>query len=154
MLVLIYYFRKYKATGKGAVWAVFSGFAMLGVLNFIFIPGVAKVAGWFELLFVNKLGLPYNSGLYFYLFVLAGLVVFGIWYSIRKKMIILNYVMTVVAVLILGYSSFALIIIRANASPLWTRMIHLMYSRLFIISTGFNTAALPWFTDRIIQPLL
>lgn len=117
VLVLIYYFRKYKATGKGAVWAVISGFAMLGVLNFIFIPGVAKVAGWFELLFINKLGLPFNTGLYVYLFLLVGLIIFGIWYSLRKKKIILNYVMTVVAVLILGYSSFALIIIRANAHP-------------------------------------
>ncbi|HZM14278.1 MAG TPA: DUF2723 domain-containing protein, partial [Bacteroidales bacterium] len=117
VLVLIYYFRKYKATGKGAVWAVISGFAMLGVLNFIFIPGVAKVAGWFELLFVNKIGLPFNTGLYVYLFLLAGLIIFGIWYSLRKNKIIMNYVMTVVAVLILGYSSFALIIIRANAHP-------------------------------------
>jgi hypothetical protein len=117
VLVLIYYFRKYKATGKGAIWAVVIGFAILGVLNFLFIPGVAKVAGWFELLFVNSMGLPYNTGLYIYLFLLVGLVISGIWYSIRKKKIILNYVMTVVAVLLLGYSSFALIIIRANAHP-------------------------------------
>ncbi len=117
VLVLIYYFRKYKATGKGAVWAVVIGFALLGVLNFIFIPGVAKVAGWFELLFVNAMGLPYNTGLYIYLLLLVGLIAFGIWYSLKKKKIILNYVMTVVAVLILGYSSFALIIIRANTHP-------------------------------------
>jgi hypothetical protein len=117
VLVLIYYFRKYKATGKGAVWAVLIGFAMLGVLNFVFIPGVAKVAGWFELLFVNKFGLPYNTGLYIYLFLLVGLVIFGIWYSLRNKKVILNYLLTVVAVLLLGYSSFALIIIRANAHP-------------------------------------
>ena len=117
VLVLIYYFRKYKATGKGAVWAVIIGFAMLGVLNFVFIPGVAKVAGWFELLFVNTFGLPYNTGLYIYLFLLVGLVIFGIWYSLRNKKVILNYLLTVVAVLLLGYSSFALIIIRANAHP-------------------------------------
>jgi hypothetical protein len=117
VLVLVYYFRKYKATGKGAVWAILIGFALLGVLNFIFIPGVAKVAGWFELFFVNKIGLPFNSGLYIYLFLLVGLIIFGIRYSLRKNKIILNYVMTVVAVLILGYSSFALIIIRANAHP-------------------------------------
>ena len=37
----------------------------------------------------------------------------------KKNKIILNHVMTVVAVLILGYSSFALIIIRANVLSLW-----------------------------------
>jgi hypothetical protein len=117
VLVLIYYFRKYKVTGKGAVWSVIIGFALLGLLNFIFIPGVARVAGWFELFFVNSLGLPFNTGLYIYLILFVGLIIFGIWYSLRKKRIILNYVMTVIAVLMLGYSSFAMIIIRANAHP-------------------------------------
>ena len=117
VLVLIYYFRKYEVTVKGGIWAAIIGFALLGLLNFIFIPGVAKVAGWFELLFVNTFGLPYNTGLYFYLLLLVGLIIFGIWYSLRKKKIFLNYLTTVVAVLILGYSSFALIIIRANAHP-------------------------------------
>lgn len=117
VIVLLWYFRKYKVTGRGAAWAVVVSFLLLGVLNFVFIPGVPKVAGWFELFFVNTLGLPYNTGLYIYLILLAGLIVFGIWYSLKHNKVILNYVMTVVAVLMLGYSSFALIIIRANAHP-------------------------------------
>ncbi len=117
VLVLLWYFRKYRATGRGVVYAVILSFLLLGVLNFLFIPGVAKVAGWFELFFVNTLGLPFNTGLYIYLLVLAGVIVSGIWYSLKNNKIILNHVMTVVAVLILGYSSFALIIIRANAHP-------------------------------------
>lgn len=117
VLVLIWYFRKYKVTAKGIVWAVIVGFAILGVLNFIFIPGVARVAGWFELFFVNTLGMPYNTGLYIYLVLFVGLIIFGIWYSLKKSKVILNYVMTVIAVIMLGYSSFAMIIIRANAHP-------------------------------------
>ena len=117
VLVLIWYFRKYRVTAKGVVYATVAGFLILGVLNFLFIPGVAKVAGWFELLFVNALGMPYNSGLYIYLVLLVGLTAGGLWYSLKKKKVILNQVMTVAAVLLLGYSSFALIIIRANAHP-------------------------------------
>ncbi len=117
VLVLIWYFRKYEVTAKGVVYATLTGFLILGVLNFLFIPGVAKVAGWFELFFVNTLGMPFNSGLYIYLVLLVGLTAGGLWYSLKKKRVILNRVLTVAAVLLLGYSSFALIIIRANAHP-------------------------------------
>ncbi|MDF1559776.1 MAG: DUF2723 domain-containing protein [Bacteroidales bacterium] len=117
MLVLIWYFRKYEVTVKGVIYATLAGFLILGVLNFLFILGVAKVAGWFEFFFVNTLGMPFNSGLYIYLVLLVGLTAGGLWYSLKKKRVILNQVMTVAAVLLLGYSSFALIIIRANAHP-------------------------------------
>ena len=117
VIVLIWYFRKHAATPRGIVWALLAGFLILGVLNFIFVPGVAKVAGWFELFFVNSLGLPYNTGLYIYLILLTGFIAGGIVYSLKKSKKVLNFVMTVVAVLMLGYSSFALIIIRANAHP-------------------------------------
>ena len=117
VLVLLWYFRKYQVTGRGVAYAVILGFLMLGVLNFLFIPGVARVAGWFELFFVNTVGLPYNSGMYIYLLLFVGLIVFGLWYSLKKNKVVLNWVLTVMAVLMLGYSSFALIIIRANAHP-------------------------------------
>jgi Protein of unknown function (DUF2723) len=117
VLVLLWYFRKYEFTGKGVTYAVILSFLLLGVLNFVFIPGVAKVAGWFELFFVNTIGLPFNSGMYIYLLLLVGLIVSGLWYSIKTNRVLLNWVLTVVAVLMLGYSSFALIIIRANAHP-------------------------------------
>ena len=117
VIVLLWYFRKHKTTTRGVIYALLAGFMILGVLNFVFVPGVAKVAGWFELFFVNTIGLPYNTGLYIYLIILTGLVAGGIWYSLKKGRVILNFVMTIIAVLILGYSSFALIIIRANAHP-------------------------------------
>ena len=117
VLVMVWYYKKREATVRGSIYALITGFVILGVLNFIFVPGVAQVAGWFELFFVNSLRLPYNSGLYIYLLLLTAVIVTGIWYSLKKREVILNYVMTVIAVLMLGYSSFALIIIRANAHP-------------------------------------
>lgn len=117
VIVLLYYFKKYEVTVKGTIKAILLSFILLGVLNFIFIPGVATVAGWFELFFVNVIGLPYNSGLWIYLVAFVGLIVYGIWYSVKKNKVILNYALTIIAVLMIGYSSFALIIIRANAHP-------------------------------------
>ncbi len=117
VIVLLWYFRKERPTTRGVIRALLAGFLILGILNFIFVPGVAKVAGWFELFFVNTLHLPYNTGLYIYVILLVALITGGIWYSLKRGRKLLNHIMTVIAVLMLGYSSFALIIIRANAHP-------------------------------------
>jgi hypothetical protein len=80
-------------------------------------PGVPEVAGWFELLFVNVVGLPYNSGLLFYIVILFAVLAFGINYSLKKKKVILNYTLTALTVIMIGYSSYAMIMIRSNARP-------------------------------------
>jgi tetratricopeptide (TPR) repeat protein len=80
-------------------------------------PGVPKVAGWFELLFVNVFGLPFNSGVLFFLAVLTAALILGIRYSLKSKRVILNYVVTAIAVLMIGYSSYAMIMIRSSARP-------------------------------------
>ncbi|MEE4215380.1 MAG: DUF2723 domain-containing protein [Bacteroidales bacterium] len=116
-IVLVYYFKNYKVSPAGVVKALLAAFAILGFLVFILLPYTVKVAGWFELLFVNGLGLPFHSGLYIYLIILIAALVFGIRYSIKKKKILLNYAITILAVILLGYSSFALIPIRASARP-------------------------------------
>ncbi len=116
-IVLVYYFRNNPVSTKGIIRALLVAFAMLILLVFILLPYTVKVAGWFELLFVNGLGLPFNSGLYFYIILLTGSLIWGIRYSIKKGRVMLNYTLTILAVILMGYSSYALIPIRANASP-------------------------------------
>ena len=81
----------------------------MGLIVFVLMPGVPEVAGWFELLFVNIFGLPYNSGLLFYMALLFGALSYGIYYSVRHKKVILNYVFTSLTVIMIGYSSYAMI---------------------------------------------
>ena len=116
-LVLVYYFRKYELTTRGFLAAIGVGGLILGSLVFVVIPGVPKAAGWFELLFVNGFGLPYDSGMYFYLVLLATSIVFLIRYSLRKRKVMLNYIITCFTVIVIGYSSFAMIMIRADVHP-------------------------------------
>jgi len=116
-LVLIYYFKKYTVSTKGLLSAFAIAILMLGSLVFVIIPGVPKAAGWFELLFVNVFSMPYNSGLYFYLILLSALMVFLILYSFKNQNVVLNYIITCFTVIIIGYSSFATIMIRASARP-------------------------------------
>ena len=116
-LVFVYYFKNYEVTSKGLIRAALVSILLLGLLVFILVPGLPKVAGWFELFFVNIIGLPYHSGLLiFIVLVFAGLTA-GIRYTIKNEKVILNFLLTALAVIIIGYSSYAMIMIRSSARP-------------------------------------
>ena len=117
VLVFVYYFKKYEVTTKGLIKTSLVALLVLWLMVFVIMPGVPEVAGWFELLFVNILGLPYNSGLVFFMAILFGALAFGINYSLKHKKVILNYVMTSLLVVMIGYSSYAMIMIRSSARP-------------------------------------
>lgn len=114
-LVLIYYFKKYKVTTKGTIVAIGLSIVLLAALFYMIIPGVVWLAGKFELFFVNSLGLPFNSGtIFFFLFVIAA-IVFGLQWSRRKGKVILNTVVLAFTFILIGYSTFFILIIRSNA---------------------------------------
>jgi hypothetical protein len=117
VLVFVFYFKKYEVSTKGILKTLIFAILLVGLMVFVLMPGVPEVAGWFELLFVNILGLPYNSGLLFYLVILFGVLAFGIYYSLTHKRVILNYVVTSLTVVMIGYSSYAMIMIRSSARP-------------------------------------
>lgn len=116
-LVFVFYFKKYEVTRKGLIATFFTALVILWLMVFVLMPGVPKVAGWFELLFVNVIGLPYNSGLLFFVVVVIVSLVFGIRYTLKSKRVILNYVLTCLTVIMIGYSSYAMIMIRSSARP-------------------------------------
>ena len=117
VLVFVYYFRKYEISFKGIIKTLILSVFLLWAMVFVIMPGVPKVAGWFELFFVNAIGLPYNSGLLVFLAVLFGGLAFAIRYSLKSGKVVLNYVMTSVLVVMIGYSSYAMIVIRSSAKP-------------------------------------
>jgi len=117
VLVFVYYFKMYEVTTKGVIKTFLVSILLLWLMVFVLMPGVPEVAGWFELLFVNIIGLPYNSGLLFYMVVLFGALAFGIHYSLKKQKVLLNYIMTSLLVVMIGYSSYAMIMIRSSAKP-------------------------------------
>jgi drug/metabolite transporter (DMT)-like permease len=117
VFVFVYYFKKYEITTKGLLKAFLFAVALLFIMVFVLIPGVFEVGGWFELLFVNGLGLPFNSGLLFYVVLVFAALSYGIYYSLQKNRVILNYTITILTVIMIGYSSYALIMIRSTAKP-------------------------------------
>jgi hypothetical protein len=84
VMVMVFYFRKYEVTTRGVLKALAAAVVILWLMVFVIMPGIPKAAGWIELLFVNGLGLPYNSGLYFYILLVIAALVFGIRLSLRR----------------------------------------------------------------------
>ena len=116
-IVFVYYFKKHDVTRNGIILASVLSLVILGFIMYGIIPGVVTIGSWFELLFVNSFGLPFHSGLFFYIAIIIAAVAYGIWYTAKKQMVIWNTIILGVTVILIGYSSFALIIIRSAAQP-------------------------------------
>ena len=170
-IVLVYYYKKNpNANVKGSLLALAGSMVLIAVVLYGVVPGIVKVGGWFELLFVNTFGMPFNSGLIVYIvFLLAVLVwaiyesynyasarraniaflltiallgipffghgvksiVFGIvflalvgaclWGVFGKRLMVsprtLNTSILCLTMMVIGYSSYAVIVIRSSANP-------------------------------------
>jgi len=77
-IVMIYYYRRYKATNRGALIAFLVGCAITGIVQVAVIQYSMKAAGLFDVFFVNKFGLPFFSGFAIYFVVLAALIAWGL----------------------------------------------------------------------------
>lgn len=117
-LALVVYFKKYPEPNfKGAVIAFLLGGVALVIINNIIIPGLPSMAGSIEIFFVNSLGLPFGSGIIFFTVAFIGGLIATIRYSIKHSKVILNTVLLCLTFVLIGYGSYALIVIRANADP-------------------------------------
>ena len=116
-IVMVYYFKNYTPSRNGILKALALAVLLLGGAMYIIIPGVVKLAFLFDLFFVNVVGLPFNSGLIIFILAVISGIVWGIRYTMQKQMVIANTILTAFTVVLIGYSSYALIMIRSNANP-------------------------------------
>ncbi|MFW6100920.1 MAG: protein O-mannosyl-transferase family, partial [Bacteroidota bacterium] len=116
-IVLVYYFKKYKVTLQGFVAALLISFGILGVLVYALVPGIVKAGTVFELLFVNGFGFPFHSGVIFYIVLLVGLISFGLYYTHKYRKYLLNSILLGLTFILIGYSSYATVMIRSIADP-------------------------------------
>ena len=114
-MVFIYYFRKHTPTRKGIIYTFFIALALTGFVMKVIIPWSLKLDGYFELFFVNTVGLPFNSGTIIYFALLIGGIIWGLRYTISHKKEIAQVIILSVMFLLIGYSSFLILVIRANA---------------------------------------
>ena len=124
---LVYYFRRYEFSWKGLVYAFLASCLVLLVILYGIIPGFPTVIGWFELLFVNGFGCPFNTGMWVCLVLTVALLTWAILYTHKradkeyeegKGKNLWRWINTstiMLAVILIGYSSYAALVIRSNA---------------------------------------
>lgn len=117
-VVYIYYFRKYDTiTRKGFIITGIISIAILGGIQGGVIPMIVKLAAWFEINAVNKLGMPFNSGTIIYGVLLIAGIIWGLRYTTQKVKPVLNTIILCFTVILIGYSSFLVLVIRSQANP-------------------------------------
>jgi hypothetical protein len=165
-IVLVYYFRKFEFSWKGFLLSLAASFVILALLMWGILPGLVKISSGFDLFFVNKLGLPPNTGMLFHGIILVAVFVLSVrvsfnseistknnlingiaaitalfftgiwlvsgssfinillllaisgitWYIASKYRVVLNTLLTSVMVILIGYSTIAIIMIRASVN--------------------------------------
>jgi hypothetical protein len=115
-IVFVYYFRRYNVTRRGVIYTGIISVVLLAALVWGVIPLAPQIASWFELLFVNSIGLPINSGLLFFVVLLFLVLAYAVHRTYKTRNVVMNTVMLCLSVCFLGYSSYAMIIIRSSAN--------------------------------------
>ena len=85
-IVLVYCYRRYPHIElKGSLLALLASFVIVAGVLYGVVPGIITVAGWFELLFVNQLGCPFNTGEIVYIILLVAIVIWAIYESYTDR---------------------------------------------------------------------
>jgi len=85
-IVLVYYYKRTKEpTTRGSLAALTVSALLVVAVLYGVVPGIVKVGGWFELLFVNALGMGYNTGLYLYLLLLTAVLVWSLYVTSKGE---------------------------------------------------------------------
>ncbi|QKG78977.1 glycosyltransferase family 117 protein [Tenuifilum thalassicum] len=116
-IALVYYFKKFKYSPKGLLYTLLISGILLLTIMYGIIQGFVIFASKIELIFVNSLGLPIKSGVLFLFFTTIGLLSYGIYRTHKKGKVILNTILVALTVIMIGYSSYAAIVIRSSANP-------------------------------------
>ncbi|CAL2102573.1 conserved membrane protein of unknown function [Tenacibaculum sp. 190130A14a] len=115
-IVMLYFFKTYKniTLKTTAIATLVSILVLAGVFKFLF-PFTLKFFSVAELFFINSIGLPYNSGTIIAGLLLIGLFYYGLSYTRKKNLVTANTLVLSVLFIMIGFSSWLMLPIRANA---------------------------------------
>lgn len=119
-ITYVFYFKKYPKVEKNKkrnfILVGLISMLLVAIILFFIVPYIVIFAGKFEIFFTNSIGLPFNTGTIIYFVLLIGLLVAGILYSIKKGKVVLNTVILSVLFILIGYTTFFVLVIRSNAN--------------------------------------
>ena len=151
-IVLVYYFKKVpQATAKGSLLALIGSGVLVAVVLYGIVPGIVKVGGWFELLFVNSWGMPFNTGVIVYILCLAAALIWGIYESYTERSVQRMALSFVLAIAMLGIPFYGhgatsvgigIVVIAALALYLWPSVQQKLKASWRVTARTLNTALL------------
>lgn len=124
-IVLVYYYKRVpNANAKGSLLALVASLVLVAVVLYGIVPGIVKVGGWFELLFVNTLGMSFNTGVIVYVILLAGCLIWGVYESYNersKARMALSFILTIamLGIPFYGHGSSSIVIGMIVIAALW-----------------------------------
>lgn len=117
-LVFMYYYKQ-REDKPYTPWEYVKIFALsvviLALVLFLIIPWIPKIAGYFDLFFVNVLGLPFNTGAAFFVAAVIALCFWGLFKTFDKGMVFWNTALLGFTTIMIGFSLFSFVIIRSCA---------------------------------------
>ena len=117
-LVFMFYYKQ-RENGHYSMWEYVKIFAVsvviLAIILFGIIPYLPKLAAYFDLFFVNTLGLPFNSGAVFFMAALLGACFWGLFRTMKQQKVFANTVLLCFTVIVIGFSLFSIVVIRSAA---------------------------------------
>ena len=117
-LALIIYFKKSNTISLlGVSLSLVTSLIIIGIIVEGIIPGLPSLASFFERFFVNSFGFPFGSGIVFFTIVFISILFYLIRYSQVKEKVLLNTSLLSLTFILIGYSSYSLVLIRSNFNP-------------------------------------
>ena len=114
---LLYFFKNYKTiTPKNFIVVNVTVVAILLFVFKLLAPNILRYFSVLEIFFVNNIGLPFNSGSIIAFIILTLSIYFGLNYSKRKGYIVFNTGLLCVTFIIIGFTTWLMLPIRANAN--------------------------------------
>ncbi len=117
-LVMVYHYKNSTKRNALSWWKAFGvSVIILAFVLFLIIPKTVELGAWVDRFFANSLGTGKNIGLVFYCLTLLGLFAFGVYYTHKKQKHILNTMILCLGVLLVGFGTYASVIIRSSQNP-------------------------------------
>lgn len=115
-VVLYYFMNKYPVNSTNMIKAGAIGFGSLVFINWGVIPGTVKIGAAMDRLFTDA-GMPFHSGLIFTAVAIFAILAFLVYYTHKNNKPIGNLIFLSLTFIMMGYSSYTMVVIRSSADP-------------------------------------
>ena len=147
-IVLVYYYKKVPTANlKGSLLALATSFVIVAAVLYGIVPGIVTVGGWFELFFVNTLGMPFNTGVILYIILTVAVVIWAIYEtqtdrSVARQNLAFTASVGLLGIPFFGYSFLAVLTGILILAALWFVISRIVNGKPLVNARIKNTALL------------